>query len=242
MAGGFEIPLQEHLVRTKGGGGLALGRDHGIGEISRCTHEAHAAAASAGRRLDEKGVPDTCRRRLQRGIAGPALHRCAWQYGHSGPGHQFLGPRLVPHERMALRRRPDPDDARRRAGLGQHRVLGEEAVARMESIGAGTLGRTDESGRRQIGLGERRSGEQHRDVSLSDMGARRVVSRIDRDSLAAGMVRAAYETPGDFAPVGHEQTPDHQCRTTPKTAVPRTSAEWTAVSAMASTVRVPADR
>ena len=48
VTGGLEIALQEHLVRAEGGGCLALGRGHGVGQVARRTHEAHAAAAAAG--------------------------------------------------------------------------------------------------------------------------------------------------------------------------------------------------
>ena len=99
-------------------------------------------------------------------------------------------------------------------------------------------GRPDQRAGGEIGLAERRAGEEYRRVRFTDMRTGRVVGRVDGDGLAAGGMRPADEATGDFAPVRNEQAPDHQCRTTPKTAVPRTGAECTEVKAMASTVRV----
>ena len=108
----------------------------------------------------------------------------------------------------------------------------------MQRVRPGGHGRPHQRRGGKIGLGERRPGEEHRGVRFPHMRAGRIVGRVDGDGGAAGGVRPANEATGDLTPVGHQEAPDHQCRTTPKTAVPRTGAECTAVKAMASTVRV----
>ena len=205
VAGGVEVALQEDLVGAEGGRRLALRRRHGIGQFAGRAHEPHAAAAATGGRLDEKRVADVRRGGPERRVALPCRHHGAGQHGDAGSGGQFLGPRLVSHHADRLGRRPDPDDARRRARLGQGRVLGEEPVAGMQGVRPGRRRRRHQRGGGEIRLAQRGAGEQHRRVGLADMRAARVVCRVDGDGLPTGIVRAADEPAGDFAPVGHEQ-------------------------------------
>ena len=101
VAGGLEVALEEDLVRTEGGRRLALGRGHGVGQLARRTHEAHAAAAAAGRRLDQEGIPDARGGGLERGPGGAGLHHDARQDGHAGRAASSLARALCPMTRMA---------------------------------------------------------------------------------------------------------------------------------------------
>jgi hypothetical protein len=60
----------------------------------------------------------------------------ARHHRHAGLLHQRLGAVLQAHGADRGGRRADEDDARGGAGLGELRVLGEEAVARMDRLGA----------------------------------------------------------------------------------------------------------
>ncbi len=172
----------------------------------------------------------------------PGRHDGAGEHGHAGAGDDLLRPCLVAHHAHRLGRRADPRDAGPAAGLGEGGVLGKEAVSRVERVGARLLRRPYQRLGVQVGVAQGRPGQQHGGLALADVRAPRVVGRVDGDGLASGVVRAPDDPSRDFTPVGHEQASDrsrrHQCRTTPKTAVPRTGAECVAVSAMASTVRV----
>ena len=101
-----QVALEEHLVGPEGRRGFALGRGHGLGELAGRAHQAHAAAAAAGRRLDQQRVADRGRGGGQLRLAGAARHHGARQHGHARPGHQLLGPRLVAHDAHGLGRGP----------------------------------------------------------------------------------------------------------------------------------------
>ena len=244
MARRGEVALQEHVVGAERGGGLSLCRGHGVGQLARVVHEAHPPAPSPGRGLDQERVADARTRGTQRIGGCPGRHHGAREHRDAGGGHDLLRPRLVAHDPHRLGRGAHPHDAGLGAGLRQRRALGEEAVARVQRVRARRLRRPDQRGRVQVRVGERRAGQPHGRVGLPDVRARRVVRGVDRDRVTAGVVRALDQAPRDLAPVGDEDAVDgarrrcHQWRTTPKTAVPCTGAECTAVSAMASTVRV----
>ena len=190
------------------------------------------------------------------GEVAPEVDDGPGQDRDAGAGDHLLGARLVAHDAHGLGRRAHPHHAGVPAGLGQVGALREEPVAGVERVGAGLLCRRHEGRRVEVGRGETGTGsaQRHRRVGLTHVRAPRVVGRVHGHGLAAGVVRAADDAAGDFAAVGHEhpaqrpgrggrrgrpgRTRGHQCLTTPKTAVPRTGAECTAVSATARTVRV----
>ena len=113
-------------------------------------HEAHAPAAAARRRLDEQRIADTGGGPRQVFGGGPGRHDDARQDGHAGSRDRLFGAHLVAHDTHRRRGGTDPDDVRRRARLGQRRVLREEPVARMQRVGAGAL-RTAPRGQRGRG-------------------------------------------------------------------------------------------
>ena len=97
---------------------------------------AHALAAAAGHRLDQHRPAD------RRGLARQRARRLvvaeiAGRHRHAGLGHQPLGGVLQAHGADRGRRRADPDQAGGDHRLGEVGVLGEEAVARMDRLGAG---------------------------------------------------------------------------------------------------------
>ena len=61
--------------------------------------------------------------------------------------HQRLGFALAAHGADGGRRRADKDDLRLGAGLGEGGVLRQEAIARMDRLGAGPLGGLDDAHR-----------------------------------------------------------------------------------------------
>jgi len=65
----------------------------------------------------------------------PAHHR------HLGRRHRAAGLRLVAHQPDGVRRRADESQAALTDDLGEVRVLGQEAVAGVDRVGAGDLRR-----------------------------------------------------------------------------------------------------
>ena len=64
---------------------------------------------------------------------------------HAGRFHQRLGADLRAHRADRRRRRADEDDAGLGAGSREVRVLGQEAVARMDRLRAGSLGGVEDA-------------------------------------------------------------------------------------------------
>ena len=64
-----------------------------------------------------------------------------------GRGREPLGLELVAHQADGAGRRPDEDDPFGLERLGEGRVLGQEAVARMDRLGAGPARRVDDRSR-----------------------------------------------------------------------------------------------
>ena len=97
VAGVDEVFFEIQRRVAKGTLGLVPGRIVGVLQLLPVPGEAHAAAAAAGRRLENDRVPDLLRQierftaRLERAIG-------AGQDGHLGSCHGFTGLRLVAHE------------------------------------------------------------------------------------------------------------------------------------------------
>ena len=94
--------------------------------------------------------------------------------------------------------RADPGEAGGRDGLGELGALGEEAVARMDRVGAG-LGRGAE-----ILASVEVRGDLDQLVGRARVQRAGVVRRRDRDGLEAERARGAEDPQGDLAAVGDE--------------------------------------
>ena len=115
----------------------------------------HAAPAAARRRLDDDREADALDRlqRLSLGLDGA---------GAGQDRHARLRPwprartTLSPMRRMTLGLRADPGEAALFHHLGELGVLGQEAVAGVDGVGAGDLGGADERGHVQVAGARRR--------------------------------------------------------------------------------------
>ena len=95
-----------------------------------------------------------------------------------------------------------------RAGEGG--VLGEEAVARMDRVGAGRLGRGDDLANVEIRLRGLRRTDRHGLVGHVDMQRVAVGFGIDGDRLDAEPLRGPDDPAGDLPPVGDEKLVEHR--------------------------------
>ena len=113
-------------------------------ELVGLAHEAHALAAAAGDGLEQHRVAG-----LVRGGAGLLERRRAIGARHdrdSRGDHLLLRGRLVAHARHRLGSRPDEHELVVEARLGEGRVLGEEAPARVDGLAARRRRRGDHRG------------------------------------------------------------------------------------------------
>ena len=107
-----------------------------------------------------------------------------------------------------LRGRADEGEPGAGAGAGEAGVLGEEAVAGMDRVGAGAPRRVDDGVAAQVGLRRGGSGQSHRLVGLGDEGSSCVGVGEHRDGGDAHLPAGAEDAPCDLAAVGDEQPLD----------------------------------
>ena len=140
MARRFDRALEQHRRRRRTRPApRTWRRAEGGRSAASLGREAHAAPAAAGERLDHHGKADLARRGCERRLALVAV--VAGNAGNAGRAHQRLGARLVAHGADRGGRRADEDEPGRLAGRGEGGVLGEEAVAGMDRVGAARLRR-----------------------------------------------------------------------------------------------------
>ena len=210
--------LQIDLVLAEGGLRLALGLHYLARQVRFRADGAHAAAAAAPGRLQHHRIADLGRHPgNRRRIVGQGFGR---RYdGDAYLDRQVAGGDLVAQPAHRLRRRPDEDDAGRRAGFGELRALRQEAVARMNGVGARQLGDADRLGDRQVAFDRSEIALQMRAaadlvalVRLEPVQRVLVLLRPDRDRPDAQFVRRAKNADGDLGAVGDEDLGDRQGR------------------------------
>ena len=116
---------------------------------------------------------------------------------------------LVAHRLDRLDVRADKDDAGLDQRLGEACVLGQEAVARMDGLGAGLLGGGDDLGGVEIGLACGGGADADRLVGHLHMQSVAVGVGIDRDRGDAEPPCGPDDAAGDFAPIGNEKLGEH---------------------------------
>ena len=195
--------LEDQLARAEGALGLGARRADRLEEIAVALDQPHAAPAAAGRRLDHHRQADLARFLLEVGVAlvGALVARHA---GHAGLDHAPLGGGLVAHRGDGGRRRADEDQAGLLAGRGEGLVLGQEAVARMDGVGAGLVRGLEDAVDAEIALADRRRADAHRLVGEGDVRRVLVGVGIDRDGAIAHRLGRAHDAPGDLAAVGDQ--------------------------------------
>jgi signal transduction histidine kinase len=114
------------------------------------------------------------------------------------------GTDLVAQAFDCLGGRSDPDDARRRYRARKIRILGEEAVAGVNRVGAGPLGGGDDLGNDEVGVGAGCAVQTDGFVSKPDVLCVDVLIGIDGDGGDSRVFRGADDANGDFTAVGDE--------------------------------------
>jgi len=134
--------LDVNRVVAEGASGFAARLPKEFAEIFGARAYAHTFAAAPGRGLYHHRPAYFGRRvrdilvPVQRGV-GARYHR------YAGRGHRRPGALFVARGAQRLRRRPDEREARLAARLGEVGVLGQEAVARVDGLGARAPGDVD---------------------------------------------------------------------------------------------------
>ena len=132
--------FQVHLPVAEAGDGLGLGGLVGPLQLLGGVHLAHAPASAAGGGLEQDGVSHLLSQLpgLLDALQGAVR---AGHHGHPRLLGQGAGGRLAAHAADDVPGGTDVLKARLDAAVGKVRVLRQKAVARMEGVAAGGLGR-----------------------------------------------------------------------------------------------------
>ena len=201
--------LDEHAVVAKAGEPFALGRLEAVFHVLIVPGEAHALAAAARAGLHHDRIAD---------LVGPGQRVFCTVDRAFGTGHrvhariarELLGFDLVTHRSDGIGGRANEGDAGVLAGQRKALALGQEAIARVDRIGAGVLGRLNDLVRQQIGLRSGRRAEMNRLVRQLDMRAARIGIRIDRDRGDAHLLGRTHDPASDLAAIGDQDFLEHQ--------------------------------
>jgi len=162
------------------------------------------AAAAAGRLdghwiADAAGVDDLLGSRQ-------ALDRLgrAGNDRNAGCGHQLAGARLGPHRVDRGGRRADEDDPGVLARPGEGGVLGEKAVAGVDSIGAGFLRGVENAIDAQVTLARRRGPDRHRFIGVENVQRGAVRLGVNGHRRVANFAAGAHDANRNLAAIRNQ--------------------------------------
>ena len=149
-----------------------------VGELGLLRDQAHALAAAAGDRLHEQREADLLRLARRGSVSSWFVAVVAGNHRHAGLLHDRLGAILEAHLLDRLGRGADEDEPGLLDRAREVLVLGEEAVARMDRLGAAGLRDLDDPLASQVGVRGARAADAVRLVG--HLHVQRV--RVDRPS------------------------------------------------------------
>jgi hypothetical protein len=216
---------QDLDLHVAGVGEVALEVDGGVGEellaLARCALEGllelvlglrhpEPLAAAAARGLDGHRVAD----RVLDHLAGVVhrLHRIggAGDDGHPRLLHELAGPGLRAHGVDGVGGRPDEDHARVLAGAGKGRVLRQEAVARVDRLGARLASHLENLVHHQVALRRRPGAEQVGLVGAADVEGVAVGLRVDGHGGDAHLLERPHYPDRDLTAIGDQNLGEHR--------------------------------
>ncbi len=203
MARLLDIFLDEHAVVAEARLRLRLRRVEALLHLFAAIGDAHALAAAAGRGLDHHRIADLVGD-LDR-LLGVLDH--AEMAGHGrdlGLGRKLLRFDLVAHRLDGPDIRTDKDDASLLERAREGRILRQEAVARMDRLGAGRLGGRDDLGNVEIRLCGLSGADRHRLIGHVHMQRVAVGVGIDGHRLDPEPACRPDDAAGDLAAIGDQ--------------------------------------
>ena len=203
MAGIDHRLFDQQLAAAKGVGGLRARRSNRVAQFGFVMDQPHSASAAAGRRLDHHRQAGLLRFGDQRGI-GLVIALVTRHAGHAGRQHQPLRGALVAHCGDRRRVRTDEHQTGVLHGLREVGAFGQEAIARMDGIGAAGPGSREDRVDRQVAVPGRSRSDAHGFVGRAHMQRAGVGIAVDGDRAIALRARAAQHADRDLATVGNQ--------------------------------------
>ena len=199
-----------HVALAVAKNGLALGTrlDERLCRIFHALDLANAATATARARLNEHGTANALG--LGRRLLGTFEQIAARHDGHARRGSRSACGVLVAHAVDHLGRRTDKSQAILVAVAYKARLLGKEAVPRMDRLCARLYGTGEHSIVVEVALGKTRTADAIRLVGKLHVQRVRIGRGINGDGLDAHIAARADNTDRDFAAVGDEHFVEHE--------------------------------
>jgi len=203
-----DVFLDQDARVAEGGLALALGRGEAVGEVFSAIDLFHPLAAAAGDGLDQHRIADGVGFLLQ-AVRRLVLAQIAGGDRHAGLDHQGFGGVLQTHGADGGGGRADPDQSGGYDGLGKVGVLGQEAIARVDGLGARGLGGSQNLGGVQIGFAGRGRADQDGLIGLADVQRLGIGFGIDGDGPDAHAAGSPEDATGDLATIGDQDGFEH---------------------------------
>ena len=208
MPGFGQVLFHQHGVVAKAGQGLPFRRRQRVVEFAARPDLAHPLATAAGRGLEQHRVTHLLGRGPQdrRVLVIAVITR---HQRHPGGFHNALGRRFRAHRLDRASGRADKHHALLRAGPGKTRILRQEAVARVNGLGAGGCCRRQDTIPQQVGFPRRRGADMNRLVRHAHMQRLPVRIGIHRHRGNAHAPGGLDDAAGDLAAVGNQNFIEH---------------------------------
>ncbi len=200
--------LEVHLVVAERGLRLPAGHFDLAVQLALVLDDAHAPAAAAPARLQHHRIADLVR---HPGDLGRVVRQRlgGGHYGHVRGLGDGAGLHLVAEPAHHVGLRADEGDAGRGAGLGEVRVLGQEAVARMHRIAAGLPRHPQHLVDVEIRAGRRQAVADAVGLVAAEAVQREVILvGIHVDRLEPQLIGGTHDPDGDLAPVRDQDLAD----------------------------------
>ncbi len=197
--------LEIDLVVAERGLGFAARRGNHLRELLFALDDAHPAPAPAPARFQHHRVTD--RPGQSRGVRGVVRQRRRRGHDRHARGRGEIARRhLVAEAAHDLGGRADERDAGRFAGVRKFRIFGEEAIARVDRVGAGLLRHANDAVDVEIRVDRALAlADEVAFVRLHPVQRKPVFLRVDRNRADAELVRGAHDANGNLAAVGDQQ-------------------------------------
>ena len=204
----LEVALEVDAVVGEELLALAGGALERVRQLVLAHCDAKALAAPAPGRLARDGIADLRRRPPRRLDVGRRLGR-AGDDRDAGLLHDLAGSGLGAHRLDRRRGGTDEHQARLVERPGEVRVLGEEAIARVDRLRPRLLRDLDDPLDIQVALGRRRRPQQVRLIGEANGRSLAVGLRVDADGPDAHLAQRAHDANRDLAAIRDQDLLEH---------------------------------